>query len=102
MPLICIGRWHFELIITDIFCSNLIYLQLIIFRDDYALISSKAVKQYTKPVIREAFCFIDPKKCSDRFVNAFAWHPTMSGIFVASYTYKTLNTFAKGKILIKS
>lgn len=65
-------------------------------RDDYKHIALKSIKQYVEPVITEVFCFIDPIRCADRFVNAFAWHPTLSGIFVASYTYKVLSTFAKG------
>ncbi|XP_031627764.1 WD repeat-containing protein 63 [Contarinia nasturtii] len=65
------------------------------YRDDYEQIASKSITQYIEPVITEVFCFIDPKRCTDRVVSAFAWHPNLSGIFVASYTYKALNTFAK-------
>lgn len=71
-----------------------------IYRDDYEHIAEKAIKKYSKPVIKEVFCFIDPQRCFNRFVNAFAWHPTLSGVFVASYTYKTLNTFARGKQIL--
>lgn len=66
-------------------------------RDDYALIESHAIKRYETPEIVEVCCFIDLKICYDRFVNAFAWHPTLSGVFVASYTYKTINVLAQGK-----
>lgn len=69
-----------------------------VFRDDYEYIASTAIKKYSKPDINEVFCFIDPKRCFNRFVNAFAWHPTLTGVFVASYTYKTLNTYSRGNI----
>lgn len=69
-------------------------------RDDYEQIASNAIKRFIRPVITEVFCFIDPKRCANRFVNAFAWHPTLSGVFVASYTYKTLNTFSRGDYTI--
>lgn len=71
---------------------------LTLYRDDYEHIATKSIKKYSKPVINEVFCFIDPKRCFNRFVSAFAWHPTLSGVFVASYTYKTLNTFSRGKL----
>lgn len=73
------------------------YKQETVFRrDDYELIASESMKQYVAPVITEFCCFIDPTRCADRLVSAFAWHPYLSGIFVTSYTYKALNTFAKG------
>lgn len=65
-------------------------------RDDYTLISKTTVKQYVKPRIKESFCFIDAQRCSDRFVSGFAWHPTLSGVFVASYCFNTPNTFLQG------
>lgn len=68
------------------------------YRDDYAVIESQAIRKYETPVITEVCCFIDPKICFDRFVNAFAWHPTLSGVFVASYSYKTLNVLFQGKL----
>lgn len=72
---------------------------MFLFSDDYTEISSTAVKQYTRPRIKESFCFIDPKRCADRFVSGFAWHPTLSGVFVASYCFTTTNTFVQGNMV---
>lgn len=66
------------------------------YRDDYALIEKEALKKYETPEIVEIRCFIEPKICNERFVNAFAWHPTLSGVFVASYTYQTMNVLLRG------
>lgn len=68
-----------------------------VYKDDYAALETKEIRRFEMPEINEVNCFIDAKIMKERFVNGFAWHPSLSGVFVASYTYNTMNLLLKGK-----
>ncbi|GAB0095994.1 WD repeat-containing protein 63 [Sergentomyia squamirostris] len=63
--------------------------QVDMYRNDYILARSKHLAPFQVPRLREKFCFADMTKTSGRRVQCIEWHPTMSGIFVASYAFDT-------------
>lgn len=69
-----------------------------VYRDDYAALETEEIRRFEMPEINEVNCFIDAKIMKDRYVNGFAWHPSLSGVFVASYTYNTMNLLLKGRL----
>lgn len=68
-----------------------------VYKDDYAALETEEIRKFEMPEIREVNCFIDAKIMKERYVNGFAWHPSLSGVFVASYTYKTMNLLLQGR-----
>lgn len=62
------------------------------YRDDYTLLAKKQFVSYTQPYLEEVFCFTDLKKTCKQYVCAIDWHPSLSGLFIASYAQHTLNT----------
>lgn len=63
------------------------------YRDDYNLIAKKDFPRFQTPVLEETFCFADISKTKNRFVSSVSWHPHLSGIVAASYTFETFSTF---------
>lgn len=63
------------------------------YRDDYNLIAKKDFPRFQTPVLEELFCFADISKTKNRFVSSVSWHPHLSGIVAASYTFETFSTF---------
>lgn len=62
------------------------------YRNDYPYISNKKISKSNVPALKELFSFADFSKTSKRFVASMDWHPTFSGVCVASYTFSTLAT----------
>lgn len=74
-----------------------ILLKKFSFRDDYAALETEAIRKFEMPNISEVSCFIDSEIMKERYVNGVAWHPSLSGIFVASYTFNTVNLLSQGR-----
>ncbi|XP_059612772.1 dynein axonemal intermediate chain 3 [Phlebotomus argentipes] len=71
------------------FLEALEFNQIDMYRNDYILARSKRLAPFKVPQLSEKFCFADITKTSGRRVHCIEWHPTLSGIFVASYTFDT-------------
>ncbi|XP_055711511.1 dynein axonemal intermediate chain 3 [Phlebotomus papatasi] len=71
------------------FLEALEFNQVDMYRNDYVLARSKRLAPFQVPKLTEKFCFADITKTSGRRVHCIEWHPTVSGIFVASYAFDT-------------
>ncbi|XP_055683423.1 dynein axonemal intermediate chain 3 [Lutzomyia longipalpis] len=71
------------------FLAALEFNQVDMYRNDYILARSKRLSPFQVPHLAEKFCFADISKTSGRRVQCIEWHPTVSGVFVASYAFDT-------------
>uniref|UniRef100_A0A182W9Z5 WD repeat-containing protein 63 n=1 Tax=Anopheles minimus TaxID=112268 RepID=A0A182W9Z5_9DIPT len=65
-----------------------------LYRNEYDCIARKLVPAYRTPHIDEVLSFMNRALCVGRSVCSMDWHPELSGIFVASYTFETLSKHA--------
>uniref|UniRef100_A0A182YQU8 WD repeat-containing protein 63 n=1 Tax=Anopheles stephensi TaxID=30069 RepID=A0A182YQU8_ANOST len=65
-----------------------------LYRDEYDCIAQKLVPAYRTPQIDEVLSFMNRSLCIGRSVCSMDWHPELSGVFVASYTFETLSKHA--------
>uniref|UniRef100_A0A182M2C2 WD repeat-containing protein 63 n=1 Tax=Anopheles culicifacies TaxID=139723 RepID=A0A182M2C2_9DIPT len=65
-----------------------------LYRNEYDCIARKLVPAYRTPHIDEVLSFMNRSLCVGRSVCSMDWHPELSGIFVASYTFETLSKHA--------
>uniref|UniRef100_A0A182PNG8 WD repeat-containing protein 63 n=1 Tax=Anopheles epiroticus TaxID=199890 RepID=A0A182PNG8_9DIPT len=68
-----------------------------LYRNEYDCISRTPVPAYRTPRIDEVLSFMNRALCIGRSVRALDWHPELSGIFAASYTFETLSQHAANK-----
>ncbi|XP_035782323.1 WD repeat-containing protein 63-like [Anopheles albimanus] len=59
------------------------------YRYEYDAIARQPVQCYRTPLITERLSFMDRSRTIGRYVRSIDWHPELSGIFVASYTFET-------------
>ncbi|XP_068142410.1 dynein axonemal intermediate chain 3 [Drosophila tropicalis] len=76
----------------NLLLNTLEFNQIDSYRNDYQLISSKQVVQYTNPYLQEFICFANISKSNKRFVAGYDWYPNMSGLIAVSYAFSTLAT----------
>ncbi|KAH8270215.1 hypothetical protein KR018_005957, partial [Drosophila ironensis] len=69
--------------------NTLDFNQIDSYRDDYMLISTRPVVQYTNPYLQEFLCFANISKSNKRFVAGFDWYPNLSGLIAVSYAFST-------------
>ncbi|XP_052864121.1 dynein axonemal intermediate chain 3-like [Anopheles cruzii] len=66
-------------------CFNLIGL----YQNEYDRTFPEAIQPYHSPEIVEKLSFMSRSVTTGRYVRSIDWHPVLSGIFVASYTFET-------------
>ncbi|XP_017027782.1 dynein axonemal intermediate chain 3 [Drosophila kikkawai] len=69
--------------------NTLDFNQIDSYRDDYSLISSRQVVQYTNPYLQEFLCFANISKSNKRYVAGYDWYPNLSGLIAVSYAFST-------------
>ncbi|XP_050072328.1 dynein axonemal intermediate chain 3-like [Anopheles maculipalpis] len=65
-----------------------------LYSNEYDCISQTLVPSYRTPQIDEVLSFMNRALCIGRSVCSMDWHPELSGVFVASYTFETLSKHA--------
>uniref|UniRef100_A0A182S6H8 WD repeat-containing protein 63 n=1 Tax=Anopheles maculatus TaxID=74869 RepID=A0A182S6H8_9DIPT len=65
-----------------------------LYGNEYDCIAQKLVPAYRTPQIDEVLSFMNRSLCIGRSVCSMDWHPELSGVFVASYTFETLSKHA--------
>nr|XP_036672136.1 dynein intermediate chain 3, axonemal [Drosophila suzukii] len=73
----------------EMLLNTLDFNQIDSYRDDYTLISSRQVVQYTNPYLQEFLCFANISKSNKRFVAGYDWYPKLSGLIAVSYAFST-------------
>ncbi|XP_043648161.1 dynein axonemal intermediate chain 3 [Drosophila teissieri] len=73
----------------EMLLNTLEFNQIDSYRDDYSLISTRQVVQYTNPYLQEFLCFANISKSNKRFVAGYDWYPKLSGLIAVSYAFST-------------
>ncbi|XP_017066710.1 dynein intermediate chain 3, axonemal [Drosophila eugracilis] len=73
----------------EMLLNTLDFNQIDSYRDDYSMISSRQVVQYTNPYLQEFLCFANISKSNKRFVAGYDWYPKLSGLIAVSYAFST-------------
>ncbi|KFB38526.1 AGAP009027-PA-like protein [Anopheles sinensis] len=65
-----------------------------LYKNEYHFGAEASVQKYQTPRIDEVLSFMNRSICAGRIVCSMDWHPELSGVFVASYTFETLATLS--------
>ncbi|XP_017122426.1 dynein intermediate chain 3, axonemal [Drosophila elegans] len=84
----------------EMLLNTLDFNQIDSYRDDYSLISTRQVVQYTNPYLQEFLCFANISKSNKRFVAGYDWYPKLSGLFAVSYAFSTPATVKEASVRV--